>query len=79
MTKISKALEHKRGKDFSCIVVYNAYSDHISFHEIEMPSTVSLEVKEAFLAEAELAMLNKIDSDWDTDMEMVNARGWGME
>jgi hypothetical protein len=66
MFMITKAIEHKRGGEFSCIVTYNVHNDHIGFHKIVMPVGASKEVEDEFLAEAEKAMLNLIDSEWDS-------------
>jgi len=67
MQMITKAIQHKRGKDFSVTVTYSSFNDHIAYSNIVMPALASDEVKEAFLAEAETAMLNLIDSEWDAD------------
>lgn len=77
LTRVSKILEHKRGNDFSCMVIYDPYSDHISYKNIDMPKDVSNEVKEAFLAEAELAMINLVDGEFNDEDELT--RGWSGE
>src|ERR1051325_565212 len=67
--RFTKAIEHRRGDKFSCIVGMNPYTDHISFHKIVMPDDAKEEIKEAFLEEAEKILLHIIDKEWETDVK----------
>lgn len=67
--RFTKAIEHKRGDTFSCIVGMNPYTDHISFHKIVMPEDAKPEIKEAFLEEAEKILLKIVDKEWDQDVK----------
>lgn len=67
-SRLVKAIEHTRGEGFSVIVGLNPYTDHVSFYVEKYPDGTSAEIKEAFLAEAEKALLKLIEREWDADL-----------
>lgn len=66
--------EYKRGETFSTIVAINE-SGAVTYHNTTYPSGVTSTIKEAFLAEAEEAIMRKLIT-MDNDADEVNFNPW---
>ena len=61
--KLTKIYQYKRGLDYSVKVVYNDTSNGptITYHDIRTPEGTPNEVIEQLLAEAETAVIKKLE------------------
>jgi hypothetical protein len=56
-----KFFEYKRGDEFSCYICISLNGSEITFQNFKFPATATEAVREAFLEEAEVAAIAKLE------------------
>jgi hypothetical protein len=63
--EFNRAIVYRRGKDYQVTVGVNIASDHISYQDLKVPDNATEAVTLAFLDEAEQALSDMIDAEWE--------------
>jgi len=58
---MQRKFEYSRGTEYSCVVTVDEEISRVSFSNISVPENTSLEIKEAFLDEAEIAVFKALE------------------